>query len=106
MLSYTGTGPMALGHVNLSALVKEIGELIESAASGQVAVAFRLAKVIPATQGDSSQLSQVVMNLITNAVESVGESGRSLMDKLKSTEGEARAAIEATIRESERGTSE
>ena len=88
MLSYTGTGPFQVGPVNLSDMVREVGELIESAASGGVEVDYRLAPSLPATDADSSQLTQVVMNLITNAVEAVGEGGGQVVIRTGVLEGE------------------
>jgi len=89
MLTYTGTGPFQVGRVNLSELVREVAELIESAASGGLAIEYRLANVIAATDADSSQLSQVVMNLVTNAVEAIDDAGGEVTIRTGTLQGAA-----------------
>jgi CheY-like chemotaxis protein len=59
--------------LSVSQLVEEMGQLLEGAVSGKAALIYDLAEDLPAVEGDVSQLSQVVMNLITNAAEAVRE---------------------------------
>ena len=71
MLAYSGQGSLLIEPINLSLLVEEIGELLQSIISGGAVLSYSLAKDLPAIEGDASQLSQIVMNLISNAKESV-----------------------------------
>ena len=71
MLSYAGKGPLQLEHLDLSRLVDEMGRLFESAVSGKTLLAFDLAEDLPMVEADAAQLSQVVINLISNASESL-----------------------------------
>jgi PAS domain S-box-containing protein len=73
MLAYAGAEPVAVEPVDLSRVVRELTQLLESSISGQTTVIYALADELPAVEADSTQLGQVVMNLLTNAVESVDE---------------------------------
>jgi PAS domain S-box-containing protein len=73
MLAYRGAGPVAIAPLDLSRLVREMAQLLESSISGQTTVVYRLEANLPLIEADDAQLSQVVMNLLTNAVEAVGE---------------------------------
>ena len=61
--------------VDMSALVEEMLQLLKIAVSKKAVVEAKLPKSLPAIQANSTQLRQVVMNLITNASEAM--SGRS-----------------------------
>ena len=72
MLVYSGQGPQLIEALDLSDLVQEMGELLESSVPGAV-LRYDLTDELPAIEGDASQLSQIVMNLISNAAESIEE---------------------------------
>ena len=72
MLAYSGTGRLTIEPVEITPLVEEIVTLVKAAISKQARLVLALDRESPATvRGDSGQLSQVVMNLITNAAESL-----------------------------------
>ena len=71
MLAYAGAEPMVFEPTDVSSLVSEMGQLLESAVSGKAIIRFELTEGLPAIDADSAQISQVVMNLISNAVEAV-----------------------------------
>ncbi len=73
LLAYSGQGPVSVEPIGLSQLVEEMGQLLEGVVSGKAALIHDLAEGLPAVEGDVAQLSQVVMNLITNAAEAVRE---------------------------------
>ena len=75
LLAYAGKGPLLVEPVNLSQLVLEMAQLLESSISRKATVAYEMAADLPLVDGDPAQLSQVVMNLITNASEAIGGSG-------------------------------
>jgi two-component system cell cycle sensor histidine kinase/response regulator CckA len=75
MLAYTGKESLHFEPLNLSKLVEEMGRLVESAVSKKLEVRYELETGLPAVAGDSAQLSQVVMNLITNAAEAMDHDG-------------------------------
>jgi len=81
MLAYAGAEPVAVEPVDLSRVVRELTQLLESSISGQTTVTYALANDLPAIEADDTQVGQVVMNLLSNAVESVEEgTGRILIE--------------------------
>jgi CheY-like chemotaxis protein len=78
MLAYAGRGPIQLERIDLSALVRELGELLTSAGGRRARLAYELRADLPAILGDAAQLGQVAMNLITNAAESLREAGGTI----------------------------
>jgi CheY-like chemotaxis protein/two-component sensor histidine kinase len=66
--------------LDLSQLVEEMAQLLEGSVSGKAELIFDLAEGLPAVEADAAQLSQVVMNLITNATEAVRDgAGRAVL---------------------------
>jgi CheY-like chemotaxis protein len=67
---------MVAERVDLSRIVRETARLLEAAISRNSTLRFELAAHLPAIEAESSQVRQVVMNLITNASEALqGERG-------------------------------
>lgn len=75
MLAYSGQGSLVRKPLNLSALVQDTVQLIDVSISKSVALKFDLHAYVPDILADNTQIQQVVMNLITNASEAIGESG-------------------------------
>jgi signal transduction histidine kinase/CheY-like chemotaxis protein len=72
MLAYSGNTRIQAAPVELSELVEEMATLIAPAVSKRARLELRLEREMPLTVvGDAGQLSQVVMNLLTNAAESL-----------------------------------
>lgn len=75
MLAYAGEGEIAREPVNLSKLVEEMGDLLRTAVSKKATLRCSYAANLPAVLADPAQVRQVVMNLVTNASEAIGEDG-------------------------------
>jgi two-component system cell cycle sensor histidine kinase/response regulator CckA len=73
LLAYAGKGRFVTEVINLSALVREINTLIQSSISRKVQIRLQLAGDLPSIEADAGQLQQVIMNLIINGAEAVGE---------------------------------
>lgn len=73
MLAYSGKGSFLKEMLDLSEMVREMAQLLSVSISKKVFLKSNLAEDLPVIEGDSSQLRQVVMNLITNASEAVVE---------------------------------
>jgi signal transduction histidine kinase len=73
MLAYSGTESLQVEVLDLSRIVREMTQLVESAATRKAILEYDLADDLHAVEGDTAQLSQVLMNLITNASEALGE---------------------------------
>jgi PAS domain S-box-containing protein len=73
MLAYSGKGSFVVEPVDLNRLVAEITHLLTVSISKRVRLDYDLAPGLPAIEADAAQLQQVVMNLVTNASEAIGE---------------------------------
>ncbi|TNE87410.1 MAG: PAS domain-containing protein [Deltaproteobacteria bacterium] len=75
MLAYSGKGRFEITEISPSELVKELSELIDASISKQAELVLEFQPALPPVEGDATQLRQVVMNLLTNASEALGEGG-------------------------------
>ena len=73
MLAYAGKGRLNVRPLDLSDLVKEISKLLESSIPKSVELQLNLAPGLPPVKADSGQMQQVVMNLVINGAEAIGE---------------------------------
>ncbi len=73
MLAYSGKGRFVVQPVNLSDVVEEMAHLLEVSISKKAILRYDFAKSIPYIQADATQIRQVVMNLITNASDAIGD---------------------------------
>jgi CheY-like chemotaxis protein len=73
ILAYSGKAKPGDESVDLSAIAAEMAHLLKAAISKKITIEVQLEEALPAAQGDRTQIRQVVMNLITNAAESIGE---------------------------------
>jgi two-component system, cell cycle sensor histidine kinase and response regulator CckA len=73
MLAYSGRGHFQVRPVRLNTVIEENLHLLRVAVSKRVRLASELAPDLPPVDADAGQLQQVVMNLITNAAEAIGD---------------------------------
>jgi signal transduction histidine kinase/ligand-binding sensor domain-containing protein/CheY-like chemotaxis protein len=73
MLAYSGRGRFIVLPVQLEHLVEEVRELLGSIIPRAVVVTLDFPPGLPMVAGDPSQLRQVVMNLLTNAADAIGD---------------------------------
>jgi PAS domain S-box-containing protein len=73
MLAYSGGGQFVIESTHLSEVTAEISELIKGSISKNVTVRLDLERNIPMIEADRSQIQQVIMNLIINGAEAVGD---------------------------------
>lgn len=90
MLAYAGKGRFVIEPVNLSDLVREMSELVRPSLSKKVALRLDLAPDLPAIEADRGQLQQVVMNLVLNAAEAIGEKAGMVSVRTSATEVDER----------------
>ena len=72
MLAYAGRLPLTIEPLNLTDLVHGFTPLLRSSISRQVALRYDLAAPLPPIDGDATQLRQVVLSLVLNASEAIG----------------------------------
>ncbi len=73
LLAYSGkkvSGPKA---VEVSALVREISGLMELPMSRKIELSLKLENGLPPIHADQTQIQQVVMNLVVNAADAIGD---------------------------------
>jgi len=64
--------------VDVSDLVREIGQLIRTSIPRSIQVQLDLAPDLPAVEADATQIQQLVMNLVINGAEAIGDQNGSV----------------------------
>jgi PAS domain S-box-containing protein len=73
MLAYSGKGAIEMKQIDLSRVVQEMAQLLEISHSKRTALRYAFEENLPAIEADTSQLRQIVMNLVVNASEAIGD---------------------------------
>jgi len=73
MLAYSGKGHFIIQPINIPELIGEMTRLMEVSIGKQITLRYDLNEDLPLIEGDSAQIQQVILNLITNANEAIGE---------------------------------
>jgi PAS domain S-box-containing protein len=75
MMSYAGQNDPAFESVDLGPLIKEMIDLVKVSISKNAVLKVDLPEDLPAVWANAAQIRQVVMNLVINASEALGENG-------------------------------
>jgi two-component system, cell cycle sensor histidine kinase and response regulator CckA len=73
LLAYSGKGRFLVQPVDMAELVQEMGHLLSVSISKKVVLKYHFARNLPMVDADVTQMRQVIMNLIVNASEAIGE---------------------------------
>ena len=73
MLAYSGRGKFVIEDIDLSEAVEEIAHMLEVSTSKKAVMKYSFADSLPLVEADVTQMRQVIMNLITNASEAIGD---------------------------------
>lgn len=73
MLAYSGKGQFVVQPLSLSAVVEDMGRLLEVSISKKCTLQYHFAPDLPNCDADATQMRQVIMNLIINASEAIGD---------------------------------
>jgi len=73
MLAYAGKSSFALERTGVRELVEEMAHLLKTAISKKAILNLNLERGLPPIEADPSQIRQIVMNLIINASEAIGD---------------------------------
>ncbi len=71
MLAYVGHTQFQVHSLDLNAIVREQEPLLHAAVAGRAQLQLALAPDLPEIDGDSGQIGQILVNLVTNAAESI-----------------------------------
>jgi len=74
MLAYSGRGQFIVQAVQLTSLIQDTAELLQVSMKKNITIHYDLNESLPRVQVDQSQIQQIILNLMTNANESM-ESG-------------------------------
>jgi two-component system cell cycle sensor histidine kinase/response regulator CckA len=73
MLAYSGKGKFVVENLDMNRLLKEMLHMLEVSISKKAVLRFDLAQNLPSVEADATQMRQIVMNLVINASEAIGD---------------------------------
>lgn len=73
LLAYSGKGHFIKQPVNLSLQVEDMATLLQTIISKKAVIRYDFFPELPNIMGDATQIRQIVMNLITNASDAIGD---------------------------------
>jgi PAS domain S-box-containing protein len=73
LLAYAGKGRFIVQPVDISTLIREIANLIQASIPKQAQLRLELEDGLPCIEADATQIQQLVMNLIINGAEAIGD---------------------------------
>ncbi len=88
LLAYSGRGKLEVRPLDLSEQIRELLLVLHAAIPKQIELHLRLGPGLPSVLADVAQMQQIVMNLVINAAEAIGErsgtiiitTGRQMVD--------------------------
>ncbi len=86
MLAYAGNSPLLNVQINLWLLVDEIVKMLQSAIKKNITIHLDLARDVPEISGDNAHIQQIIMNLIINAAEAIGDKNGTITVALGKTD--------------------
>jgi signal transduction histidine kinase len=75
MLAYAGRTEQEISLLDVSDVVRDLKLLLETTASRSSRLHYSLAPGLPRVHGDAAQITQIVVNLVANASEALGDEG-------------------------------
>lgn len=79
MLAYSGRGKFLSTVLDANQLLIEMWDLLKVSISKRAQIDFELSENLPGIHGDPSQIQQIIMNLVINASDALGEDGGLLV---------------------------
>jgi two-component system cell cycle sensor histidine kinase/response regulator CckA len=73
LLAYSGKGVLVVQNLSLNRLVEETAHLLKLSVSKKAVLHFNFQANLPAIKADPTQIRQVIMNLVLNASDAIGE---------------------------------
>jgi two-component system, cell cycle sensor histidine kinase and response regulator CckA len=73
MLAYSGKGRFVVEPLNLNSLLEEMLHMLGVSISKKAVLRLNLTRPIPSVEADATQMRQILMNLVINASEAIGD---------------------------------
>jgi PAS domain S-box-containing protein len=73
LLAYAGKGRFIVGPLNLSRSVRDMVDLLRGSVPATIGIDLDLQQDIPPVEADAGQIQQIIMNLVLNASEAIGD---------------------------------
>lgn len=73
MLAYSGKGKFLVESLDLNQMLEEMLHMLQVSISKDVSLQLNLSRSLPAIEADATQIHQVIMNLVLNAAEAIGD---------------------------------
>lgn len=83
LLAYAGKGQFVIQAVDLCKLVTEVSTLIRASISKKITLVMDIPDECPPVEGDRTQLQQLVMNLVINGGEAIGDAAGTLTLRIR-----------------------
>ncbi|QWV93954.1 response regulator [Geomonas oryzisoli] len=91
MLAYSGKGSFVIEVMDVNAIIKEMSHMLEVSISKKAEMRLELAGGLPLLKVDATQIRQVIMNLVINASEAIGDRNGVIVVRTGTTELDGRA---------------
>jgi PAS domain S-box-containing protein len=79
MLAYSGRGRFVVEPIDMNSLIAELTTLLHASIGRRVRLQTALAQRLPIVEADATQIRQVVLNLVVNAAEAIGDADGVVM---------------------------
>ena len=73
MLAYSGKGMFVVSNLDLNRLLEEMLHMLEVSISKKAVLRLNLTPDLPSIEADATQMRQILMNLVINASEAIGD---------------------------------
>jgi len=73
MLAYSGRGKFVIEPINMNEIIHEMAQMLSVTVSKNTVIRYKLVNNLCSIQGDLSQFRQVILNLVANASDAIGE---------------------------------
>ncbi|NTV49069.1 MAG: transporter substrate-binding domain-containing protein [Geobacteraceae bacterium] len=73
MLAYSGKGKFVIECTDLNVLLEDMLHMLEVSISKKAVLRFNPCKELPPVEADATQMRQIIMNLVINASEAIGD---------------------------------
>lgn len=78
LLAYAGKGRFLVQPIEINSLIREMDDLLYTSTTRRALIHTQLEEPLPAVLGDATQIRQVILNLMLNAAEAIGDTGGSI----------------------------